>query len=125
MKTFVLILSALVIQALASTYGISDNIIGSSFLNFFDFEAIQDPTHGRVSVTSVLAWYNPKILIQISFRNYVDRSTAIAQNLTFAHGSTFILRADSKTVLDPSGPGRNSVRIISKKSYTHHVAVWV
>ncbi|PFH48249.1 glycoside hydrolase family 16 protein [Amanita thiersii Skay4041] len=90
--------------ALTAAYTLSDNIIGSGFYNAFDFEAIADPTHGRV--------------------NYVSQSTAQSQNLTFASSNSFILRADFKTVLSPSGPGRNSVRIRSKKTYTTHVAVF-
>jgi hypothetical protein len=35
----------------------------------------------------------------------------------------FVMRADYKTVLNPSGAGRNSVRIRSKKTYTHHLVV--
>jgi flagellar assembly factor FliW len=55
--------------------------------------------------------------------NYVNSATSSSQNLTFATSDTFILRTDYKTVLDPNGPGRNSVRIRSKKTYTTHVAV--
>ncbi|KAF9443774.1 glycoside hydrolase family 16 protein [Macrolepiota fuliginosa MF-IS2] len=99
---------ALLLSSLASvrgaTYSISDTVAGSTFFNFFDFEAIADPTHGRV--------------------NYVDQATAAAQNLTFAGSSNSIIRADFKTVLDPNGPGRNSVRVRSKKTYTTHVAVF-
>ncbi|GLB43086.1 putative glycoside hydrolase family 16 protein [Lyophyllum shimeji] len=90
--------------ALGATYPLSDNIVGSAFYNNFNFEAIADPTHGRV--------------------NYVNQATAQSQNLTFASGNTFILRADFKTTLNPNGPGRNSVRIRSNKAYTTHVAVF-
>ncbi|KAI0087574.1 putative laminarinase [Irpex rosettiformis] len=90
--------------AFAGTYSISDTYIGSSFLSGFVHEAIADPTHGRV--------------------NYVDQATAVAQNLTYAHGNTFIIRADHTTTLSASGPGRNSVRIRSQKTYTTHVAVF-
>jgi hypothetical protein len=53
----------------------------------------------------------------------VDAGTAAGQNLTFASGDHFILRADSHTVLNPSGPGRNSVRLVSNKQYTTSVMV--
>ncbi|KAI0799792.1 putative laminarinase [Irpex lacteus] len=88
----------------AATYSLSDTYQGSSFLSGFVHEAIADPTHGRV--------------------NYVDQATAVAQNLTYAHGNTFIIRADHTTKLSASGPGRNSVRIRSQKTYTTHVAVF-
>lgn len=34
--------------ALSATYGRTDNISGSSFLSAFSYQAISDPTHGRV-----------------------------------------------------------------------------
>jgi hypothetical protein len=55
----------------------------------------------------------------------VDQGTSRNLNLTYASDDTFILRADYKTRLDPSGPGRNSVRIKSHKTFTQHVAVYV
>lgn len=55
--------------------------------------------------------------------NYVDQATALSLNLTYASGDTLILRADDTTVLSPSGPGRNSVRIMSTATYTQHVVV--
>ncbi|KAF4583314.1 hypothetical protein EYR38_002063 [Pleurotus pulmonarius] len=94
----------LISPVLGATYQLSDNIVGSAFLNTFNFEAISDPTHGRV--------------------NYVDANTARSKNLTFASSDTFILRADSTTRLSASGPGRDSVRIRSNKVYTTHVAVF-
>ncbi|KAG8960026.1 hypothetical protein FRC03_007139 [Tulasnella sp. 419] len=87
----------------AATYAVSDTFIGTGFLNGFTHEAIADPTHGRVT--------------------YVDQATAVAQNLTYASGDHFIIRADYKTTLSPSGPGRKSVRVQSKKQWTTHVIV--
>ena len=87
----------------AATYSLSNNFVGSDFLSAFNWEAIADPTHGRV--------------------NYVDQATALADNLTFTSSDTLILRADSTTTLSESGPGRNSVRIRSDNTYTTHVAV--
>ncbi|KAJ7624602.1 glycoside hydrolase family 16 protein [Roridomyces roridus] len=89
----------------AGTYSRTENIVGSGFYNAFNFEAIPDPTDGRV--------------------NYVDQATAQAQNLTFASDNTFILRADFKTVISDSSPtGRNSVRIRTNNAYTTHAAVF-
>ncbi|KAF5335745.1 hypothetical protein D9611_009644 [Ephemerocybe angulata] len=86
------------------TYKMADDIKGAGFFDAFDFEAIDDPTHGRV--------------------NYVDGETAKRNNLTFGSGETFILRPDTVSILKPDGPGRDSVRLISKKNYTNHVAVF-
>lgn len=64
-------------------------------------------------------------LLTWSRRQYVDAPTAIAENLTYATLDTFILRADDQAVLDPNGPGRKSVRLLSNQAYTTHVAVFV
>ncbi|KAJ7612387.1 glycoside hydrolase family 16 protein, partial [Mycena polygramma] len=91
-------------SAFSAIYQMSENIVGAGFYNSFNFEAIPDPTAGRV--------------------NYVDQATAVAANLTFNSNNTFVLRADHSTVLDPSGAGRNSVRLRSKNAYSTHVAVF-
>ncbi|KAF5350119.1 hypothetical protein D9756_009217 [Leucocoprinus leucothites] len=102
---FALLLTSFLAGA-GATYTISDNVVGSKFFDFFEFEAIPDPTNGRV--------------------NYVNETVARSQHLAYAQGphGSFTLRADSKTVLDPNGPGRNSWRIKSKKTYTTHVAIF-
>jgi len=102
---YTVLLSILVAAAVrGATYSLSDNIVGSGFNDAFNYEAINDPTHGRV--------------------HYVDKATAQSLNLTFGSGDTFILRADHTTTLGSGGAGRNSARIISKKTYTTHVAVF-
>ncbi|KAJ7758400.1 glycoside hydrolase family 16 protein [Mycena metata] len=96
-------LSSSLSSVLAASYSRSENIVGAGFYNAFKFEAISDLTHGRLD----------------SRVNYVDKVTAQSQNLTFATRDTFILRADSKTVIsDSSSVGRNSVRIRSNNAYT-------
>ncbi|TFK63709.1 nucleophile-disabled Lam16a mutant holds Laminariheptaose in A cyclical conformation [Pluteus cervinus] len=90
--------------ALGATYKRTDNIVGNGFYDAFEFQAIKDPTHGRV--------------------NYVDQATARAQNLSFASADTFIMRADSSKTLQSNGAGRDSVRIRSKKTFTTHTAVF-
>jgi hypothetical protein len=82
----------------------TDSHQGTGFLKSFQYEAISDPTHGRVK--------------------YVDADTAAAQNLTFASGNHFVLRADYKTKLSSSGPGRSSVRLQSNKKYTNAVMIF-
>lgn len=103
-----LLLSATLLSAgpslvFAASYTLSDNFVGSGFLSGFTHEAIADPTNGRVT--------------------YVDQATALADNLTFASDSSFVMRADDTTTLSASDPGRNSVRIKSVNTYTTHVAV--
>jgi len=99
-----LALLSVVGKALGGTYSLSSNIAGSNFYNEFNFEAIADPTNGRV--------------------NYVSEATAQSLGLTSVSGNNFILRCDDTTVLSASGPGRNSVRIRSNAAYTTHVAVF-
>ncbi|KAF9558460.1 glycoside hydrolase family 16 protein [Agrocybe pediades] len=89
---------------LARAYSLTDNVVGSDFYNVFDWETMADPSNGRVQ--------------------FLDQQTSKSRNLTYATSDTFILRADFQTVLDPRGPGRDSFRIKSKKSYTTHVAVF-
>ncbi len=59
------------------------------------------------------------------FSQYVDQATAIAQNLTFASDTSFVMRADDTTVLAASDAGRKSVRIKSNAAYSTHVSVYV
>lgn len=105
-----------------ASYTQSDLIVGEDFYNAFNFEAIPDPTAGRVYACSVglLSLWLSSLL-----RNYVDEATAKRLNLTFASSDTFILRADYTTTLNPNGPGRNSVRIRTNNVYTTHVVVSV
>ncbi|KAG2364713.1 glycoside hydrolase family 16 protein [Suillus spraguei] len=87
-----------------ANYTLTESIVGEGFYDSFNFEAIPDPTDGRVT--------------------YVNQSTAQMLNLTYAMGNTFIMRADDTTVLNATGPGRNSVRIRSNNQYTQHVVVF-
>jgi hypothetical protein len=41
-------LVALASKTLAATYSIADNVVGNGFYDAFQFQAISDPTHGRV-----------------------------------------------------------------------------
>ncbi|KAG8971350.1 hypothetical protein FRB90_010525, partial [Tulasnella sp. 427] len=90
----------------ARFYSITDTYVGPSFLTGFDhitYVTEGDPTHGRV--------------------NYTDQAFAVSKNLTFTSSDTLILRADATTVLKASDPGRNSVRIHSKKQYGTSVTI--
>jgi hypothetical protein len=49
-------------------YTLTDNWVGSAFLNQFTWEAIADPTHGRV--------------------NYISQSTSLSLNLTYASATS-------------------------------------
>ncbi|KAI0726241.1 putative beta-glucanase from glycoside hydrolase family GH16, partial [Fomitopsis betulina] len=93
-----------VTSVLAGPYTISQSNIGSDFFTNFQWEAIDDPTNGRVE--------------------YVSQATALAENLTYATDTSFVMRADSSTTLNATGPGRKSNRIKSNAQYNTHVAVF-
>ena len=80
-------------------YSVADDYSGSKFFDMFDFFQGHDPTNG--------------------FVNYVDRGTAQQAGLINANGPVY-MGVDS-TNQAPSG--RASVRLTSKKSYTHMLAV--
>ncbi|KAG8874591.1 hypothetical protein FRB98_008350 [Tulasnella sp. 332] len=84
-------------------YDIEDVFIGRTFLEGFDFFTGSDPTHGRV--------------------NYVNQTTAHSENLIHFTDRSFIMRADSHTILEPGGPGRDAVRISSRKAYGHGLII--
>ncbi|KAM6497182.1 endo-beta-glucanase [Amanita muscaria] len=102
--TLLFLLGTVTSAVLGTSYFLHDEVVGWDFYTHFDFQNIPDPTHGRVL--------------------YVDRPTAITQNLTYACSDAFILRADDKTILDPEGPGRMSVRLQSFRRYKNTVLVW-
>jgi len=103
MITIPLLLLAIVHNCLAHRYALQDESIGSSFFRDFEHEAIDDPTHGRVE--------------------YVNEETARALNLSYASDDHFIMRADFTSRLSSYDRGRKSVRIKSKKAYSHNTVV--
>ncbi|KAF8803218.1 endo-1,3(4)-beta-glucanase [Phlegmacium glaucopus] len=106
LQSLPLLMSLLVLlsSSSANSYRLSESIVGQDFYQHFSWEAVADPSHGRV--------------------NYVDQQTSIDQNLTYASHNAFVLRTDHHNVLDPNGPGRNSVKIKSKNVYTNHVVIF-
>ncbi|KAE9376144.1 glycoside hydrolase family 16 protein [Stipitochalara longipes BDJ] len=58
------------------------------------------------------------------FVNYVDYSTALDDGLISVDGSgTAYIMPDSTTVLNPNGVGRESVKLVSKDSWTHGLVI--
>ncbi|KAF8839837.1 glycoside hydrolase family 16 protein [Paxillus ammoniavirescens] len=94
----------LIPSALCTTYNRTSSLAAYQFLDAFTWQTIADPVHGRV--------------------NYVNYSTAQQDSLVSVHGDRVVLRADSTTTLDPTGPGRNSFRLVSNERYTTHVAIF-
>ncbi|KAH8107981.1 concanavalin A-like lectin/glucanase domain-containing protein [Cristinia sonorae] len=84
-------------------FTIKDSYVGHSFFDAWNWESLDDPTHGRV--------------------NYVDQGFAIAQNLSYATDSKFVMRADDFNTVGQGDRGRNSVRISSKNAYDESIIV--
>ncbi|KAF9218716.1 hypothetical protein BS17DRAFT_822536 [Gyrodon lividus] len=80
------------------------SLTGQSFLNAFTWQTITDPNNGRV--------------------NYIDEATAHSKGLVSVSGNQVTLRTDSTTTLDPTGPGRDTFRLMSNDQYTTHVAIF-
>ncbi|KAJ6499360.1 glycoside hydrolase family 16 protein [Mycena sanguinolenta] len=97
------LLLSLAATALAS-YSIQDTYIGYDFLawNWETFQGLE-PTHGRTE--------------------YVNKSTALALNLSVASDDVFLMRADNVNMVPPAAPGRKSVRISSPNAYADSVIV--
>jgi len=87
----------------AASYTMADEFVGEGFLKGFQWETIDDPTHGRV--------------------NFVDQPTALSSNLTFTSATTFVMRADASSIVPADARGRNSIRIQSYKAYDDAVFV--
>ncbi|KAK2467499.1 hypothetical protein APHAL10511_000354 [Amanita phalloides] len=60
--------------ALARVYNQVERLSGQGFLDAFEYQSIEDPTHGRV--------------------NHVDSETAACEKLTYVSGGHFFMRAD-------------------------------
>ena len=80
-------------------YTLVDDYSGSGFFDNFDFFTGHDPTNG--------------------FVNYVDRGTAQSAGLINTNGPAYI-GVDST---NKAPNGRSSVRLSSKKAYTHMLVV--
>jgi hypothetical protein len=50
LATFSLVSLTQICGVIGATYTLSDNIVGNAFYDAFNWEAISDPTHGRVYV---------------------------------------------------------------------------
>ncbi|KAH7100358.1 family 16 hypothetical endo-1,3(4)-beta-glucanase from glycoside hydrolase [Auriculariales sp. MPI-PUGE-AT-0066] len=103
MLTLSFVLAAVLPLALTTTWNLQDEYIGSGFYSGFSFQAISDPTHGRVQ--------------------YVSKSAAQSAGLVSTSSDSFIMRVDNTTTLSASAAGRKSIRLQSNKSYTHHALI--
>ncbi|KIY67851.1 glycoside hydrolase family 16 protein [Cylindrobasidium torrendii FP15055 ss-10] len=88
----------------ATWYHATEAWVGPNLLPNFEFDAIPDPTHGRVL--------------------YVNETVAFAEDLVQVFPDSVIIAADHTTTLTADGPGRKSIRLRSKVQYTDGVTVF-
>lgn len=92
------------VAATSESYQLVENWHGESFLDYFNFHTGSDPTNGFVT--------------------YLDKSRAESAGLVKVNdGGSVYIGVDHTTTLSPSGKGRDSVRIGSKKYYDHSLVV--
>ncbi|KAI8082170.1 concanavalin A-like lectin/glucanase domain-containing protein [Thamnidium elegans] len=89
-------LTTALFSSVANAWSLHSISAGSNFINFFNFYTGADPTHG--------------------FVQYVDQSTAAANNLVYMQGEQTIIKTDNTTV---TPGGRPSVRLESKSTYNY------
>ncbi|KAL8645148.1 MAG: hypothetical protein Q9210_006869 [Variospora velana] len=84
-----------------ATYILKDDYSPANFLNMFNFDTFDDPTHGYV--------------------NYVDQATADSMDLFNVSNGQVTWGVDHTNIA--SGRGRTSMRLTSKAQYTHGLVV--
>lgn len=73
------------------------------FFSRFRYKAITDPTNGFVT--------------------YVNKSVAESEGITSVADGLAFIRPDATTKLDANGPGRKSVRLVSRAKYLYSMVV--
>lgn len=92
------------VTATPQSYQLVENWHGESFLDYFNFHVGSDPTKGFVT--------------------YLDKDSAESAGLIKVNdGGSVYIGVDHTTTLSPSGKGRDSVRIGSKKYYDHSLVI--
>ncbi|CAL8574500.1 hypothetical protein XPA_000458 [Xanthoria parietina] len=101
MRLTSLLLASGLIQLSIAAYSLKDDYSTERFLDLFNFDTFDDPTHGYV--------------------NYVDRATADSQDLYNVSNGQVTWGVDHVNIA--SGRGRNSIRLTSKAQYTHGLVI--
>ncbi|KAI4227820.1 MAG: hypothetical protein L6R36_002114 [Xanthoria steineri] len=101
MRLTSLLFASGLIQLTFAAYSVKDDYSTERFLDMFNFDTFDDPTHGYV--------------------NYVDRATADSQDLYNVSNGQVTWGVDHVNIA--SGRGRNSIRLTSKAQYTHGLVI--
>jgi len=109
-------------------YTIKDAYSGKDFFDSWTWEAIEDPTHGRVNYLSK----EESIRLGLSYgefsalHTYLERVKVCSQLffvIIIASGDKFFMRVDSTSIVSPLSRGRDSVRIRSNAIYGDSVVI--
>ena len=57
------------------------------------------------------------------FVTYVNQQQALSEGLIKTQNNQIYMGVDTKSVLNPNGAGRKSVRVQSKNAYTHGLVI--
>ena len=97
-------------------YSLQDTYVGEDFHDRWNWEAIDDPTHGRVNYVTLEEAKN----LHLTEGKYVYACRLSTRSLVIMHvayDDSFIMRADSYSTVQPGSNGRNSIRIQSMAAY--------
>jgi len=94
-KGAVVVLALLLVVVVEGAYRLDSNFTGAGFFDNFNFFTDNDPTHGYV--------------------NFLNENDAKSKGLISANGNKVIIASDSTHVA--SGRGRDSIRLVSKKTW--------
>ncbi|MCJ1354549.1 MAG: hypothetical protein MMC33_004538 [Icmadophila ericetorum] len=98
-----IVLSSISALAAAQTYNLVDNYDYTNWLQMMSVQNITDLTGGYVT--------------------YVTEATALQNGYINFLGNQVYLGVDYTDVLDPNGPGRNSVRLLSNNAYENGLII--
>lgn len=101
MLAYITLLLTGLVSLSSATYVLQDDYKTENFFSMFDFFTGPDPTKGFVT--------------------YVDQATAQKSGLINTNNGAIYMGVDHQNVA--SGSGRASVRIASKKTYTHGLII--
>ncbi|KAI4174133.1 MAG: hypothetical protein LQ348_006428 [Seirophora lacunosa] len=101
MRTASVLLAGALATFAHAKYILKDDYSAPNFLNMFNFDTFDDPTHGYV--------------------NYVDQATADSMDMFNVSNGQVTFGVDHTNIA--SGRGRTSIRLTSKAQYTHGLVI--
>ena len=120
-----IVLSSISALAAAQTYHLIDNYDNTNWLQKF---TVQNVCESSRPPSAVLLFETNSERYQITdltggYVTYVAEGTALQEGLIKTIGNQVYLGVDYTSVLDPNGPGRNSVRLMSNNAYNNGLII--